>query len=145
MNAWIRQEAWMRRYSEYPARPVGAHCGINEYADIIFDVVVVQVVFDVASTSSCSIVSSSLVRVPIHHVSCFMMQVSTTNVSYPSIIKKILLPGNTILRRNAMIAYQVFRKFWSEIHAMRRVDLWSEIQEYFGHFRIWSEIHLGLV
>ena len=38
----------MWRYSEYPARPVGAHYGIDEYADIFFDVVVVQVVFDVA-------------------------------------------------------------------------------------------------
>jgi hypothetical protein len=42
-------------------------------------------------------------------------------------------------------SYQVFRKFWSEIHAMRRVDLWSEIQEYFSHVRIWSEIHVSMV
>ena len=102
MNVWIRQEAWMWRYSEYPARPVGTHYGINEYADIIFDIVVVQVVFDVASISSCAIVSSSLVRVPMKEKN--MMQVSTTNASYPSIIKILLLPGNTNLRRNAMIA-----------------------------------------
>ena len=91
----------MWHYSEYPARPVGAHYGLNEHADILFDVVLVQVVFDVASISSCAIVSSSLVRVPMKEKN--MMQVSTTNASYPSIIKILLLPSNTILRMKAMI------------------------------------------
>ena len=69
MNVWIRQEAWMWRYSEYPARSVDANYGMNEYGGILFDVVAVQVVFDVASISSCSIVTLSLVRVSMHHVS----------------------------------------------------------------------------
>ena len=145
MNVWIRQEAWMWRYSEYPARPVGAHYGINEYTDILFDVVFVQVIFDVASICSCSIVSSSLVRVPMHHVSCFMMQVSITNVSYPSTIKILLLPGNTILRRNAMIAATIlvllFVSWWRSKY--RKIEvLW--LRTGFGSLIFWRHTWTSL-